>query len=355
MRDEGGGDLTSHFSSFPFGSQEASKVSGVGLTNHSGEASMEYRRLGNSGLKVSAVGLGGNNFGARVDEKETERIIHQALDVGINFIDTADIYSNGLSEDFIGKALRGKRRCAILASKFGRVAGVGPNAGGASRLHIMEQVESSLRRLGTDCIDLYQLHIHDPDTPIEETLRTLDDLIHHGKVRYLGCSQLTAWQTCEAVWTSRMLHLNAFVSVQPHYNLLRRDVEKELVPFCKTYGLGIIPYFPLESGFLTGKYKCGQPIPEGTRLATRPGAQRTLTEKNFAILARLEQFALDRARGVNELALAWLLADPAVSTVIAGATKPEQVVSNAKAWDWRLSPEDLNEIDRITQSETGVS
>jgi aryl-alcohol dehydrogenase-like predicted oxidoreductase len=202
-----------------------------------------------------------------------------------------------------------------------------------------------------DAIDLYQLHIHDPHTPIEETLRALDDLIHQGKVRYIGCSQLSAWQTCEAIWTSRMLGLNAFVSVQPYYNVLKRDVEEELVPLCKAYGLGIIPYFPLESGFLTGKYRPGQPVPEGTRFAGRPSLHRLLSEKNFAMLTKLEQFAESRGRRVGELAIAWLLANPRVSTVIAGATTPEQVTANAKSENWKLTPEDLKEIDAITRDD----
>lgn len=312
---------------------------------------MEYRRLGNSGLKVSALGLGGNNFGMRVDERGTQRIIHQALDLGINFIDTANVYGRTRSEEFIGKALKGKRSQALIATKFGREMGKEPNTSGASRKHIMDQIEASLRRLDTDAIDLYQLHIHDPETPIEETLRALDDLIRQGKVRYIGCSGVTALQACEAVWTSRMLNLNAFVSVQPHYSLLQRDVEKELVPFCRAYGLGIIPYFPLESGFLTGKYRPGAPIAEGTRLASMRSFQRLLTEKNFAILQRLEHFAAQRTRQVGELAIAWLLANPTVSTVIAGATRPEQVVANAGVLDWRLSLEELKEIDEITRDE----
>lgn len=312
---------------------------------------MQYRRLGNSGLKVSALGLGGNNFGMRVDERDTQLIIHQALDLGINFIDTANVYGRTHSEGFIGKALAGKRSQALIATKFGREMGKEPNTGGASRKHIMDQIEASLRRLDTDFIDLYQLHIHDPETPVEETLRALDDLIRQGKVRYIGCSGVTAWQACEALWTSRMLNLNAFVSVQPHYNLLQRDVERELVPFCRSYGLGIIPYFPLESGFLTGKYRPDAPIPEGTRLASTRSFQRVLTEKNFAILERLERFAAERRREVGELAIAWLLANPTVSTVIAGATNPEQVVANARSLDWRLGPEELKEIDEITRDE----
>jgi aryl-alcohol dehydrogenase-like predicted oxidoreductase len=309
---------------------------------------MEYRRLGVSGLQVSVVGLGTNNFGGRVDVEKTARIVHQALDLGVNFFDTANNYGGGLSEEYLGRAIEGKREQAIIATKFGRPVGEGPNRSGASKRHIMVQVEASLRRLGSETIDLYQLHVHDPETPIEETLRALDDLVRQGKVRYIGCSQLSAWQACEAIWTSRFLNLNAFVSVQPYYNLLRRDVERELVPLCRAYGLGIIPYFPLESGVLTGKYRRGEPIPAGSRLAWRTDSQRFLNERNFQILESLDRFASERGRSMVELALAWLLSNPTVSTVIPGATDPSQVRDNVNAVGWRLTEEDLAEIDRIT-------
>lgn len=314
---------------------------------------MEYRRLGTSGLKVSVIGLGGNNFGARVDAEGTRRVVDQALELGINFIDTANVYGKGRSEEFIGKALKGKRHQALIATKFGRQMGTAPNSEGGSRSHIMDQVERSLGRLETDYIDLYQLHIHDPTTPIEETLRALDDLIHQGKVRYIGCSGVAAWQACEAVWTSKALRLNAFVSVQPHYSLLYREAEQELIPFCRAYGLGVIPYFPLEGGFLTGKYRSGEPPAQGTRFANSPSYhQRLLTEENFAVLARLHRFAEMRSRSVSELALAWLLSNPAVSTVIPGATKTEQVVANTRASDLRLLPEELEQIGEIIQGGT---
>ena len=314
---------------------------------------MEYRSLGNSGLKVSALGLGTNSFGRRADEKQSKRIIDQALDLGVNFLDTANIYGPRLSEEFIGKALKSKRGQVLIATKFGLSMGEGPKDRGASRSHIMEQLEGSLSRLGTDYIDLYQLHIHDPDTPIEETLRALDDCVRNGKVRYIGCSGVTAWQACEAVWTSRMLNLNAFVSVQPYYNLLKREIEKELVPFCRAYGLGIIPYFPLEGGILTGKYRPGKPAPSDSRFAGRTESEKHFSKRNFSILVGLERFSEKRERPVLELALAWLLANPLVSTVIAGATKPQQVVANARALDWKLSAEDLKEIDEIIKNEGG--
>ena len=314
---------------------------------------MEYRSLGTSGLRVSALGLGTNSFGRRADEKQAKRIIDQALDLGVNFLDTANMYGPRLSEEIIGKALKSKRGQVLIATKFGRSMGEGPNDRGASRRHIMEQLEGSLSRLNTDYIDLYQLHVHDLDTPIEETLRALDDCIRNGKVRYIGCSGATAWLACEAVWTSKMLNLNAFVSVQPYYNLLKREIEKELVPFCRAYGLGIIPYFPLEGGILTGKYRPGKPAPAGSRFAGRTESEKRFSKRNFSILAGLERFAEKRGRPVLELALAWLLANPLVSTVIAGATKPEQVVANERSLDWKLSAEELKEIDEIVKNEGG--
>jgi len=306
---------------------------------------MEYRRLGPSGLEVSAAGLGTNNFGGRIDEEQSAAVIRQAIEDGINFIDTANIYGRGLSEERIGKAVKDIRSQVLIATKVSGPMGDGPNSHGNSRHHIMQQVEDSLRRLQTDYIDLYQIHFTDSNTPIEETLRTLDDLVHQGKARYIGCSNFASWQVCEAIWTSRALNLTPFVSVQPEYSLLNRTIEHELVPFCHTYNIGILPYFPLASGFLTGKYRQGESVPEGTRLASNVRAQeRTLTEKNFAILTRLENFAEERGHPILELAFAWLLGNSSVSSVIAGATRPEQVVANAKATDWHLTSEDMEEV-----------
>jgi aryl-alcohol dehydrogenase-like predicted oxidoreductase len=310
---------------------------------------MEYRRLGSSGLRVSAIGVGANYFGRRSDERETARILDQAFDLGINFIDTANVYGKGLSEEMIGKLLKGRRQQTLLATKFGRITGEGPNDRGASRLHIMNQVEASLRRLQTDYIDLYQLHVYDPDTPIAETLLALDDLVRAGKVRYIGCSGVAAWQVCDAVWSARTLRTHSFVSVQPYYNLLRREAERDLIAFCRAFGLGVIPYFPLESGFLAGRYRPGQPIPPDSVLRIfQPVRDAAITERNFAILAKLEKFCQSRERPVHELALAWLLANPQVSTVIAGATKAEQVAANVKALDWKLTAEELKEVDAMT-------
>ena len=310
---------------------------------------MEYRQLGRSGLQVSAVGLGANNFGRRLDPQATALVVHQALDVGINMIDTSNSYGGNLSEEYLGKALKGKRHKAIVATKFSSRMGEGPNQAGNSRQHILTEVENSLRRLATDYIDLYQIHWVDPNTPIEETLRALDDLVHQGKVRYIGCSNFMAWHVCEGVWTSRSLGLASFVSVQPEYSMLVRDVETELVPFCKEYGIGILPYSPLADGFLTGKHRPGQPALPGTRLAE--DGRGYLTEAKFDLLESLESFAAKRDHTVLELAFGWLLANPAVSSVIAGATKPEQVVANAGAGGWSLTGDDLGELDSLLASQ----
>jgi aryl-alcohol dehydrogenase-like predicted oxidoreductase len=308
---------------------------------------MEYRCLGRSGLAVSAVGLGTNNFGARIDYQQTDRVIHQAVDIGVNLIDTSNTYGKTLSEEYIGKSTKGIRGQVLLATKVAGPIGQGPNQGGASRKHIMEQVELSLQRLQTDHIDLYQMHYPDSGTPIEETLRTLDDLVRGGKVRYIGCSNYAAWQVAEAVLTSHALHLEAFISVQPPYNMLEREVERELIPCCRTYGVGILPYYPLASGFLTGKYLHGKPVPKGTRLYDSAKALSNLTDRNFDLLDRLKVFAMERGHSTLELAIAWLLANPSVGSVIAGAKLPEQVVANVKAADWQLTPEDVQEIDGI--------
>ncbi len=313
---------------------------------------MEYRQLGNSGLQVSVVGLGTNNFGGRVDAERSEAVLAAAVDQGINFIDTANSYGRGVSEERIGYAVkvRGIRSQVLIATKVSSAMGEGPNTSGTSRHHIMQEVEASLSRLQTDYIDLYQIHFPDPKTPIEETLRALDDLVRQGKVRYIGCSNFSAWQACEAMWTSRTLNLNPFVSVQPEYSLLNRGIERELVPFCRTYNVGIVPFFPLASGFLTGKYRQGEAIPEGTRFAGNARAQeRTLTERNFALLDRLESFSKAHDHSMVELAIAWLLGNPAVSSVIAGATRTEQVEANAKAADWRMTPEEMSEVAALLQ------
>ena len=312
---------------------------------------MEQRRLGKSGLKVSLVGLGCNNFGGRADFEATRKVVHKALDLGINLFDTADIYGNrGGSEDFLGQLLGDRRNEIVLASKFGMAMDDVGKLTGASRRYIMSEVEASLRRLRTDWIDLYQLHQPDSLTPIEETLRAMDDLVRQGKVRYIGCSNLNAWQTVEALWTSKHLNLNAFISYQNEYSLLVRDIDQELIPAMQAYGLGLLPFFPLASGLLTGKYQRNAPMPQGARLTNaRAIANRYLTEENWAIVERLESFSAKRGHSLLELAFSWLASRPTVSSVIAGATKPEQVEQNVRAADWKLTPEDLAEIDRLTR------
>ncbi|NKB68221.1 MAG: aldo/keto reductase [Candidatus Latescibacteria bacterium] len=313
---------------------------------------MHYRQLGHSGLEVSLVGLGTNNFGRRCDQTQSAKILDQAVESGINFIDTANIYSAGESEKHIGQWLKGRsdRDEVLIATKFGMKMGDGPMQMGASRQHIMASIEASLQRLQTDYVDLYQLHRVDRRVPVEETLGALDDLVRQGKVRYLGASNFDAWHLCEAEWVARGQKVNRFVSVQNYYNLLKRNIEGEVTPFCQAYGVGIIPYFPLESGFLTGKYRRGQEQPEGARLTGSSRGEGLFTEANFAVLERLEGFARERGRSLLELAFAGLAAQPAVASVIAGATSPEQVVANAAGADWVLSAEDCAALDEIVAS-----
>jgi aryl-alcohol dehydrogenase-like predicted oxidoreductase len=307
---------------------------------------MTLRNLGRSGLRVSLIGLGCNNFGQRMDLESSTKVIHKALDAGITLFDTADMYGGrGGSETVLGQVLGDRRKDIVLATKFGMPMDDGEK-NGASRRYIMAAVEASLKRLRTDWIDLYQQHRHDPLTPIEETLRALDDLVRQGKVRYIGCSNFTAAQMVEAQWTARHLNLNAFISAQDEYSLLKRNLDAENIPTMERYGLGLLPYFPLASGLLTGKHKRGQAAP-GTRLATDAFA-RFMDDANFDVLEKLEAFVKARGRTMTELAFSWLAARPTVASIIAGATKPEQIEANVKAADWVLSPEDMAEIDKIT-------
>jgi aryl-alcohol dehydrogenase-like predicted oxidoreductase len=312
---------------------------------------VEYRNLGDSGLKISLAGLGCNNFGMRCDAEQTRAVVHRALDEGVTFFDTADIYGNrGGSEELLGKALGKRRREVVVASKFGMPMGAGPYERGASRRYIMAAAEASLRRLDTDYLDVYQLHQPDPDTPQEETLAALDDLVRAGKVRYLGNSNFSGWQVADADWISRTRSLARYVSAQNQYNLLDRRIERDLLPACQKFGLGMLPYFPLASGFLTGKYRRGAEAPKGTRLAVmQPMAKQVMTEQNFATLERLEEFARGRGHALVELAMSWLACQPVVSSVISGATRPEQVTENVKACGWKLSHEEVKEVDAITR------
>jgi aryl-alcohol dehydrogenase-like predicted oxidoreductase len=303
---------------------------------------MQIRNLGASGLRVSAIGLGCNNFGGRLDLEASRTVIHRALDAGITLFDTADIYGErGGSETVLGKVLGARRQEIVLATKFGGAMDDAGRLKGASRGYIVQAVEASLRRLQTDWIDLYQIHFPDPLTPIEETLRALDDLIHAGKVRYIGCSNLPAWQMVEAQWTARDRRLTPFASGQYEYSLLVRQLEAELLPAMEAYRMGLLPYFPLANGLLTGKYHAGQSAPAGARLATSKGlAARYLTPGNLELSARLEGFAQERGHTLLELAFGWLLSRPQVASVIAGATRPEQVSQNAAAGGWELTAED---------------
>ena len=314
-------------------------------------ADMRFRRLGESGLMVSVVGLGCNNFGQRVDADRTREVVAAALDAGINLFDTADTYGGqGRSEEYLGAALKGHRDEVVIATKFGHDMGGanGPDWGArGARRYIVRAVEASLRRLGTDWIDLYQMHQPDPGTPIEETMAALDDLVHAGKVRYLGHSNFTAWQVADSAWIARTRGLTPFVSAQNHYHLLHREVETELVPACQRFGLGILPYFPLASGLLTGKYRRDTPAPEGTRMAAERFAAR-LRQAPWDTIEALERYAAGRGLTMLDVAIGGLAAQPGVSSVIAGATRPEQVHANVAAGQWQPSAGDLATLDELT-------
>ena len=309
---------------------------------------MDYRHLGNAGVRVSVIGLGANRFGSKeVSQVEVDRIIDQALELGVNFFDTANVYNEGRSEETLGHALKGRMDQIVLASKFSFPRKTGPNSWGASRYQLMQALDASLRRLQTDHIDLYYTHRWDASTPIEETLRALDDVIRMGKVRYIGASAYASWQLAHANVLAEMKGWSSFVVLQSEYNLLRRDVEREVLPYCRAHQVGFVPYYPLAGGFLTGKYEQGQPAPAGSRGATARNVQEFMTEANYDRVGRLTNWAKARGRGVNELAQAWLLAQAPVCSVISGATKAEQVVSNVRACDWQLGAEELREVDAI--------
>ena len=312
---------------------------------------MEYRNLGRSGLAVSIVGIGTNNFGGRMDAAATALVVNEALDAGINLFDEADVYGGGgKSEEFFGDALKGRRHEAIIATKFGMPMGSPAKAGG-SRRWIMQAVEDSLRRLQTDYIDLYQMHRPDSRTPIQETLRALDDLVSSGKVRYIGSSNYAGWQVAEAEFTARANHYAPFITSQMEYSLLNREIEAEHVPAIQQYGMSILPYYPLASGMLTGKYRAGQEAPAGTRLAAAtPNNARFLNEQNLATAQKLEVWAEAHGHTLLELAFSWLASQPFVGSVIAGATKPEQVRANAAAAEWRLTADEMAEVDAITKA-----
>ncbi|MFC6007302.1 aldo/keto reductase [Angustibacter luteus] len=309
---------------------------------------MTYRPLGRSGLMVSRVGVGCNAFGARIDAEQTQAVVDAAIEVGITLFDTADIYGRGESEELLGRALGARRGDVVVATKFGMdmQGDNGPDWGArGSRRYIRKAVEASLRRLGTDWIDLYQLHEPDPVTPISETLAALHELVLEGKVRTVGCSNFAAWQVADADWTARTSGYERFISAQNKYSLLDRDVEDELVPACEALGLGVLPFFPLEYGLLTGKYRRGQAAPDGSRLQQQTAR---LESADWDAIEAVEGFAGERGVSVLDVAIGGLAAQPAVASVIAGATRPEQVYANAAAGAWEPTLEDLAALDAIT-------
>src|SRR6202790_4513037 len=311
---------------------------------------MQKRKLGAAGPEVSLVGLGANNFGGRIDLEASRLAVNKAIDLGITLIDTADSYGNkGGSEEILGKILGSRRKDIVLATKFGLPMGDAGALSGASRRYIMQAVEASLRRLKTDWIDLYQLHRPDPKTPIEETLRALDDLVKTGKIRFIGCSNLSAAQLEDAQTVAARHGLSSFMTCQDEYNLLERDLEKDRVPVMRKHGLGLLPYFPLASGLLTGKYRHGAPLPAGPPLANSSRhADGLLNARNWRIVDALSEFAGRQGRTLLELAMSWLASRPFVASIIAGATSPQQVEQNVAAVGWALSPADLAESDRMT-------
>ena len=317
---------------------------------------MDYRNLGRTGLKVSALCMGTMQFGWSVDEMETHRILSRTVEAGINFIDTADIYSKwvdgnsgGVAEEYIGrwmKQAKVPRERLVIATKVRGEMGDGPNGEGLSRVHIMQAVEASLRRLGTDYIDLYQTHWPDESTPIEETLRAMDDLVRQGKARYVGASNYKAWELMQALWASDQHGLVRYDSLQPHYNLIHRaEFERELLAVCETYGVGVIPYSPLAGGFLTGKYRRDTPLPDSQRAE---GRQKYLTEQNFVVLDKLDEIASAHNATVTQVALAWLLADPVITSPIIGATSIAQLEENLGALDVKLTVDEKHVLDLMT-------
>ncbi|SEB52877.1 aldo/keto reductase [Paenibacillus sp. GP183] len=309
---------------------------------------MRYRNLGNSGLQVSVLGLGTNAFGGRADKDTSIRVLHHAVESGITFIDTANVYTGTKSEEIIGEAFEGRRQDVILATKVGLKRGEGPNEGGSSRQHIMRELEASLRRLRTDYIDLYQIHRFDPNTPLEETLRALDDLVTSGKVRYVGASNYSSWQMMKSLAISKSQGFVQFVSVQPGYSLADRGVERELVPFCLDQGIGLIPYFPLAGGILTGKYSGGS-IPSGSLLEKNPNFAQRMDTDRLELGDRVAKIAAETGTSATALSLAWLMHQPAVSTVIAGATREAQIDENMKAVDLVLSDDVLQALDEASE------
>jgi aryl-alcohol dehydrogenase-like predicted oxidoreductase len=311
---------------------------------------MEYRSLGRTGVQVSELCLGAMMFGGPTDEADALPIIDAAIDAGINFLDTANVYNRGRSEEVVGAALRAnaKRDRIVLASKVhGTMDDDDPNAKGNSRRHIVAQCDESLRRLGTDWIDLYQIHRPSSSVPIDETLRALDDLVREGKIRYIGFSTFAAWQVVESIWVAKELGLNRVVCEQPPYNLLDRRIERELIPAAQTYGLALIPWSPLASGFLTGKYRRGEGFPAGSRLDRNQGGPRSFDEPAFAVLDVVEELAKEKGCTPSQLALAWCANQPAVTSPIIGPRTMEQLEDNLAALDVEITDEDRARLDEV--------
>jgi aryl-alcohol dehydrogenase-like predicted oxidoreductase len=327
-------------------------VTSTGHDAQSTEPAMTYQPLGDSGLVVSSLGLGCNAFGRRVDQDGVAALLRASRDVGLTLLDTADIYGGrpGQSESMLGEALQGQRDEFVLATKFGMdMQGANGEDFGVrgSRRYVRRAVEASLRRLRTDHIDLYQLHRPDPVTPLEETLEALTDLVREGKVLYVGCSNFDGWQVADAAWTSQTAGLASFVSVQNEYNLLDREIETEVVPACERFGLGILPFFPLAHGLLTGKYRRGEQAPAGSRAALESDRAGWLADADWDRIEGLERFAAERDLELLDVAMGGLAAQPAVASVIAGATRPEQVVRNAQAIAWEPTAADLAELNEL--------
>ena len=326
---------------------------------------MDYRSFGGTGVRVSAVALGtGGQWGGRVDQEAARRIVAAALDSGINYIDTADIYGTwyegrrSLAEEFLGVALQGLRERIVLGTKGCQATGEGPNDWGASRFHLTKALEASLRRLRTDHVDLYQIHRFDEATPMEETMRALEDMVASGKVRYIGASNYAAWQICRCNDIAERYGWARFISTQAHYNLLEREVEKELLPYCRAMNVGLFPYFVLANGLLAGRYPQGEPPPPDSRAAaferTRRYLSRYATPENYAIIDQLTAFARARGHTLADLAIAWVLAEPAVIAVLTGASSKEQIAANARAAAWKLGEGELAEIEAILGRSQGM-
>jgi len=311
---------------------------------------MEYRKLGRTGLKVSAVSLGTMAFGRWIDEEASAPILDAALDLGINLVDTANVYGEGASEQILGNLLKARRQDIVLATKVHGKVGSGPNDGGQSRYHIFRAVEDSLRRLQTDYIDLYQVHRFDPNTPLEETLRALDDLVRQGKVRYIGASNFAAWQLAKAHGISALHGLERFESLQPEYSLISREIEQEIIPFVQSEQVGVIVYSPLGRGVLSGKYKEGEAPPAGTRLAAgEPRLEQLLKKNALAVAEAIKPLAEQRGLTPAQYALSWVLSRPGITSAILGASKLEHITEAAKSWDVRLSEQELRQADDATE------